>query len=49
MFQGRPKEYRQEMNPSTNAALGVVFLFVGAVATFLMYWLRGRPYRPGRH
>ncbi len=30
------------MNPLTNAVLGVVFLAVGAVATILMYWVRGR-------
>ncbi|MHC4400667.1 MAG: thiamine pyrophosphate-dependent enzyme [Planctomycetota bacterium] len=30
------------MNPLTNAVLGVVFLSVGAVATVVMYYLRGR-------
>ena len=34
------------MDPLTNAVLGVVFLIVGAVATVLMYWLRGRPHGP---
>ena len=30
------------MNPLTNAILGVLFVVVGAVATILMYYLRGR-------
>lgn len=30
------------MNPLTNAVLGVAFLIAGAVATVLMYYLRGR-------
>lgn len=30
------------MNPLTNAILGVLFVVVGAVATVLMYYLRGR-------
>ena len=35
------------MDPLTNAVLGVVFLITGAVATVLMYWLRGRSHKPG--
>ncbi len=31
------------MNPLTNAILGVLFLAVGAVATAVMFYLRGRP------
>lgn len=30
------------MNPLTNAVLGVLFVVVGAVATVLMYYVRGR-------
>lgn len=30
------------MDPATNAMIGLLFLAVGAVATFLMYYLRGR-------
>ena len=30
------------MNPLTNAMLGVLFVVVGAVATVLMYYVRGR-------
>ena len=30
------------MSPLTNAILGVIFLAVGAVATVVMYYLRGR-------
>jgi hypothetical protein len=45
---GIQKEQRRDMNPLTNAVLGVVFLVVGAVATVLMYWLRGRPLKAGQ-
>jgi thiamine pyrophosphate-dependent acetolactate synthase large subunit-like protein/nitrite reductase/ring-hydroxylating ferredoxin subunit len=31
------------MNPLTNAMLGVLFLAAGAMATVVMYYLRGRP------
>jgi glutamate synthase domain-containing protein 2 len=33
------------MNPLVNAVLGVTFLGVGAVATLMMYYLRGAPVR----
>lgn len=46
---GIPKEDRQEMNPLTNAVLGVVFLLAGAVATVLMYRLRGGPRKTARN
>jgi hypothetical protein len=42
---GVPKECENDMNPLTNAVLGVVFLLVGVTATILMYYLRGYPHK----
>jgi hypothetical protein len=39
-----PQEY-QDMNPLTNAVLGVLFLVAGVTATMLMYYLRGYPHK----